>query len=173
MNLVTAERTDQQELAAIKTQVGKLSDHIEDLDDHLRGVAGHDSLDSRVVVLEREGRALMMVVTEIRKQLDDVKEALSGIKLHRSISKEFESTKIERFTAWLRFWGPIIIASISLVIPLVNMALEYKDKQDELDAQYRPDERLRRQIESDKRSQRARDVRKKLRSLEKIQEQRP
>ena len=173
MNLVTAERTDQQDLASLKAQVGKLADHIEDLDDHLRGVAGHDSLDSRVVLLEREGHANSMVVRDIRKQLDDVKETLSGIKLHRSMSKEFESTRSERFTAWLKFWGPIILASISLVIPLAKLAFEYKAKQDEIDAQYRPDEKLRRQIELDKRSQRAKVVKKKLRTLEKIQETRP
>lgn len=169
MNLVTAERTDQQELTTMKAEVLKLTDHLDDLDDHLRGVAGRESMDSRVLLLERESAGNRLILRQIKKQLDDLTMDVSGFKIHRSIIKESEQSRLERFLAWLKFWGPIILALIALIIPLAKLTLDYKPKSSIDDAEYRPDERLRQQIELDKKSKHAKDVKKKLRALEQIQ----
>ncbi len=169
MNLVTAERTDQQELSSIKIEVAKLGDHVEDLDDHLRGVSGHESLDSRVVLLERESTGNTVILRQIKVQLEQLTKEVAALQIHRAINKEVEKTRSERFSEWMKFWGPIIIALIALVIPLTKMTMEYIDKL-QSQAHYRPDERLRKQIEADKKSRRAKEVKKKLEEIEKIQE---
>lgn len=171
MNLVTAERTDQQELSAIKIEVSKLADHVDDLDEHLRGVAGHESLDSRVVLLERASTANTVLLKEINCQLKQLTTDVAAIQIHRAIDKEVSKTKAEKFSEWLKFWGPIIIAAIALIIPLTKMVLEHREKTLN-EVHYRPDERLRRQIEADKRSRRAKEVAQKLKALEKIQDSR-
>lgn len=166
MNLVTAERTDQQELSVMKTQVGKLIDHVEDLDDYLRGVAGEESLDNRVVLLERESTANHVLLRQIKRQLEDLKDIVSGMQIQSAISQGTDAKQRNWFMAKLTFWGPIIIASLGLIVPLTKIACDQFSFDQ---AVYRPDDRLRRQIERDKKSQRARDVQKKVREIEDVQ----
>lgn len=172
MNLVTAERTDQQELSSMKIEVGKLADHVEDLDDHLRGVAGRESMDSRMVLVERENTGTGILLREIKKQLEELIKDVSAIKIQRAITKESENTKFQRFTAWLVFWGPIIIATLALVLPLTKIILDSRSKIPD-NVTYRPDEKLRRQIELDKKSKHAKEVQRKLKALEQIQAHNP
>lgn len=167
MNLVTAERTDQQDLGVIKTQVSKLSDHVEDLDDYLRGVAGEESLDNRVVLLERESTANSVLLRQIKRQLEELKETVAGIKIDSAISHGTDERQRSWLSTKLGFWGPIIITAIGLVVPLSRIACDRVRSLE--DTEYRPDERLRRQIEKDKKSNHAKEVQKKLKTLETIQ----
>lgn len=166
MNLVTAERTDQQELTALKVDVERLSGHVEDIDDYLRGVAGSDSLDNRVVLLERDSTANGVLLRQIKKQLEELKTSLADIRIATAISQGTESNKRGRLTQWLGFYGPIIITAIGLVIPLTKIAC---DHQRAFSDEYRPDERLRKQIEADRKSQRGKEAAKRLKELEKAQ----
>lgn len=172
MNLVTAERTDQQELSAIVIEVAKLTDHVEELDDHLRGVAGRESIDSRVLLLERASTADTVLLKEISRQLNQLATDVAAIQIHRAINKEVDKTNAQRFSEWLKFWGPIIIAIIALIVPFAKMFFDHIDKI-QIEATYRPDEKLRKQIEADKKSKRARLVKERLDELEKVQQVRP
>ncbi len=134
MNLVTTQRTNQQELAKIDVELGKLSDHVEDVDDHLRGVAGQDSLDTRVTILEKEFQmhgALLRRISEqfggLHKLMEQLKEDVSTIKITKAITEKTDGTRTERLREWLKFWGPIIIASLALVIPLAKLGFDHWD----------------------------------------------
>ncbi len=163
MNLVTAERTDQQELGTVKQAVLKLSDHVEDLDDYLRGVAGDESLDNRVVLLERESTGNSVLLRQIKRQIEDLKDTVSNLKISSAVSQVSEEKHLSKL---IKFWLPIILASIGLLIPLTKLAI---DKIHFIEGDYRPDERLRRQIEEDKK-RRGKMVQKRLQKLEQIQE---
>lgn len=167
MNLVTAERTDQQELTVMKTEVTKLHDHIDDLDDYLRGVVGNESLDNRVVILENQNTSNSVLLRQIKKQIEDLKSTLAGIQLQEAVIGKTEAVLRGRFTEWLKFWGPIIIASLGLVIPITKIALTRLHPFE--DTTYRPDDKLKEQIEMDKKKRHAREAKKKLRAPEKIQ----
>jgi hypothetical protein len=169
MNLVTAERTDQQELTSIKADVSRLSDHVEDIDDCLRGVAGSDSLSNRVALLERESTANGVLLRQIKKQIEELRVSLADLKIANAISRGTEDNKRSRMAQWLGFWGPIIITSIGLSVPLAKVIVEHIEKTRVFDDTYRPDERLRRQIEADKKSQRGKEAAKRLRELEEAQ----
>ncbi len=97
---------------------------MEDLDDHLRGVAGVGSLDTRIEVLERESTSNGVLLRQIKKKLEEVKDDVSAIKLVRALNKESDATHQERFREWLKFWGPIIIATLALVVPLSKLAVD-------------------------------------------------
>lgn len=135
MGLVTSVRSAQQSQAKLEVQFGKLEDHVDDVDDHLRGVAGHDSMDTRVAVLERSNTANNVLLREIKRKLDDqksiideIRSDLASIKIHRSISKEYDSSKMERFKEWMKLWGAMSLASIALIVPLATLAFQNWDK---------------------------------------------
>lgn len=165
MNLITAERTDQQELTAMKSEVVKLADHIEDLDDYLRGVTGNESLDNRVVLLERESTGNTTLLRQIKKEIEGLKTQISDLKIYSAINL---GTEEKRSNKLFKFWLPIILAIIAMIIPFTKMACDRAESVAN-NVEYRPDERLRRQIEADKKSQRGKAVQKKLKELEKIQ----
>lgn len=158
-------REDDSRLAKLEIEVSKLADHLDEVDDHLRGVAGHDSLDTRVTVLEKEFQmhgALLRRISDqfsgLHTMIDGMKHALSKIEISREIGGEVEKTRVDRLKEWLRFWAPII--ALILTIAFDNREMFRPDPK------YRPDARLRKQIEADKRSQRAKMVKKKLEALE-------
>lgn len=128
MNLVTAQRTTQQVIGKLEVEVGKLEDHVEDVDDHLRGVAGRDSMDTRVAVMEREVTAHGVLLRKISRDLDGIKADVSAIKIHRAITKEVDSTNLERLQEWLKFWGPIIGGAIAIIVPLGTLLFANWDK---------------------------------------------
>lgn len=175
MNLVTSLRTNQVAMEGLEKEVAKLGDHVEDVDDHLRGVGGRESLDTRVTVMEKDVFQHGVLLQQIAKHFGsletlvaEIKADLSTIKLHRTILKETEATRMDRLREWLKFWGPIILATLALIVPLAKMVFESLDKVTFFagNVQYRPDERLRKQIEADKRSARGKAVRKRLADLE-------
>src|SRR5688572_22049030 len=177
MNLVTTLRTVQSDLAKAEKQVDKCADRVDDVDDYLRGGVG-ESLDTRMVLLEREEkahgnelRAHGGLLRDLNKQMSDLKDDVNSLTLHKSINIDAESTRTDRLKVWLKFWGPIILSSLALIVPLARLAFDSLDKIQFFagNVEYRPDERLRKQIEEDKKSQRARKVKKKLEALEKYQ----
>ena len=170
MNLVTAQRTSQQVISKVEIELGKIADHVDDVDDHLRGVSGHESMDTRMAIVEREVTSHGVILHQISKDVGQITKDLAGVTIHRAISKEFNSSRMDRFKEWLKFWGAIIVASIALIVPLAKVFFDYRAKiRDNVD--YRPDEKIRKQIELDKKSQHAKDVQKKLTALEQIQAQ--
>ncbi len=175
MNLVTAQRTNQQGMANLEIQVGKLADHVEEVDDHLRGVAGRESLDTRVTLLEREFQMHGTLLQRISEQvaampslINELKEDVSTLKITRAIIDRVDLGRTELFKEWLRFWGPIIIATLALVVPLAKLAVDkgYFART----IQYKPDERLRNEIEADKKGERGKAVRQKLADIERTAE---
>lgn len=176
MNVVTTLRTNQQDLAKMETEIVRLADHVEEVDDHLRGVAG-ESLDTRVAILEREVkaagneiRAYGGLLRDLNKQLSEIENDVRSFKLHKAISSEAEATKTERFKEWLKFWGPIVIASLSLAPQAAKVVANSWEKLRHVpNAEYRPDEKLRKEIEADKKA-RGKAVKKKLKDLEQAAE---
>lgn len=173
MNLVTTQRTIQQDLAKMETENVRLAEHVEEVDDHLRGVAG-ESLDTRVVILERESKAygneLLAyggLLRDLNKQLNDLQSDMHSFKIRKDISSEAEASRTERFKEWLKFWGPIVIASLALAPQAGKFVVNFWEKSRAVPpAEYRPDERLRKQIEADKKGARGRAVKRKLAALE-------
>lgn len=139
MNLVTAQRTNQQVLTSLEIQVGKVQDHVEDVDEHLRGVAGQPSLDTRVAIMENEIRAHGVLLRHISdqfgglekllsKDMAEIKAELSAIKMMDAMQEKAEQTKSERFKEWLKFWGPIVLATLALIVPLAKLTFDNWEK---------------------------------------------
>ena len=135
MNLVTTQRTNQQELAKMETELVKLADHVEDLDEHLRGVAGKESMDTRVSVMEKDVFQHGVLLRQIAKHfgsletmVGEIKTDLAAIKIGRALSKESEAGRLDRFKEWLKFWGVIISLGIGLIVPLATIAFDHWDK---------------------------------------------
>lgn len=139
MDLITTQRTNQQVLATMEIELGKIQEHVEEVDDHLRGVAGRDSLDTRVTLTEKDlvqhGVMLHRISDQfthlqsmIHQQLGDIKAELGKLQFQKSMADEVEKTKTDRFMAWLKFWGPIILASIALILPVTKLTFENWDK---------------------------------------------
>lgn len=175
MNLVSAQRSSQVALEGLEKEVSKLDDHVDDVDDHLRGVAGRESLDTRVVVLEREmkahGNELMIyggLLRELDKKISELKTDVHSLKFQKSMNKEIETGRLETMKEWLRFWGPIIIACLALIVPLATVVANHWSAFmfSMRDAEYKPDERLRKQIAADKKSARGRAVKNRLAALQ-------
>lgn len=173
MNLVTAQRSTQVATAGLEKEVSKLVDHVDDVDDHLRGVAGRESMDTRVTVMEKGVHQHGVLITEFAKHFGaleadvrEIRNEVSTLKIHHSITDKTEAGRTARFTEWLRFWGPIIIASLALIAPKITLnnwrRLTFFFRSDA----YRPDERLRKEIEADKKGERGKAVRKKLAEIE-------
>ncbi len=176
MNLVTAQRSSQTALEGLEKEVAKLDEHVENVDDHLRGVAGHDSLDTRVTIMERDVAQHNALLRQIAKHfgaleatVGDIRSDISTFKITRSFVEKSEAGRTERFKEWLRFWGPIIIACLALVVPLANVVANHWSAFwfSITPAEYKPDDRLRKQIEADKKGKRGRAVKKRLAALEK------
>lgn len=175
MMLVTAVRESQRGIAKLEIEVGKVTDHVEDVDDHLRGVAGKESLDTRVTIVEKEFemhgvllRRISEQFTSLHKLMDELKHDVSTFKIRREIGKESEGTRLERLKAWLSFWGPIIALVFGLVVPVGTEVFKHWDKLfPARSVQYKPDDKLRKEIEADKKGARAKTVKKKLEAIEK------
>lgn len=124
MDLVTSVRTTQQGVTKLDLQVGKLEDHVDDVDDHLRGVAGHDSMDTRVAVLERSSaesnallRSLHKKIDAQNRVLDAIQIELGGKKIASALVAEAEGSKLERFKQWMQtIWGPLATLFMTGVI---------------------------------------------------------
>jgi len=170
MNLVTAQRTSQQDLAKVEIEVGKLTDHVDDVDEHLRGVAGNQSLDVRVTLLQSEIDRLKEVNRHFLKKVDallTLEKEVAALSITKAVAKETESTRSDRAKIWLGFWGPIILVALAWVQPLARFTVNNWAKfRAPPSADYRPDERLRKEIEADKKGARGKAVRKKLADLE-------
>jgi hypothetical protein len=168
MNLVTATRTAQQELAKVETEVVRLSDHVEEVDEHLRGVGGKESLDTRITVVEKDVFQHGVLLRQVAKMEKD----LAGLKVGRAMVKESEAGRLERFKEWLKFWGVILALILGMVVPLATLIVNNWDKikPKPPSAEYRPDDRLRKEIEADKKSARAKVVKKKLEAIERQRE---
>lgn len=164
MNLVTTQRTSQQDLAKLETEVTQLAEHVEEVDDHLRGVAGKESMETRVTVMEKEVFQHGVLFPAFAKHVGALEKDLETIKIHRGIAEKLDVGKLERFKEWLRFWGPIIIASMVWIGPMARVVMRYWSKP--VNIEYRMDERLRKEIEADKRSTRKKAVDKKLADIE-------
>ncbi len=176
MNLVSAQRSSQVALEGLEKEVAKLDDHVEDVDDHLRGVAGRESIDTRVTIMEKDVMQHNVLLRQIAKHfgtletmVGEIRSDIATFKISRSFAEKTEAVQTERFKEWLKFWGPIIIACLALLVPLtkaiVNHWIAYRFSV--RPAVYKPDERLRKQIEADKRGVRGRQVKKRLEALEK------
>lgn len=176
MNLVSAQRSSQVALEGLEKEVAKLDDHVEDVDDYLRGVAGRESLDTRVTVMEKDVLQHNVLLRQIAKHfgtletmIGEIRSDISTFKITRSFVEKNEAGRTERFREWLKFWGPIVIACLALVVPLANVIANHWGAFwfSMRPAEYKPDERLRKQIEADKKSARGRAVKKRLAALEK------
>lgn len=169
MNLVSARRADQQGLAKLEIEVSKLADHIDEVDEYLRGDTGSDSVATRMSVLEKDvyGHGVAL------KNFGRLETYVATLKIHRGLGEKAGADKADRFKEWLKFWGVIISLAIGLIVPLATLVFNNWDKiRPPPSDDYRPDERLRKQIEADKKSQRAAAVKKKLAALEKVQKER-
>ena len=187
MNLVTAQRSSQTALAEVKIQLGKLEDHVEEVDDHLRGVAGRESLDTRVRLLEKEfemhGVMLRRISdqftqlhnqstahhAELQTSIQEIKQDVSTIKIAKAITEKSEGTKTERFLAWLKFWGPII----ALILTGLGGSLLYvADNFERMRGWFKHPtpaetvERLNGTIAAERKGPRAKVVKKKLADIE-------
>ncbi len=174
MSLVTATRESQRGIAKLEIEVGKISDHVEEVDDHLRGVAGKESLDTRVSLLEKEFemhgvllRRISDQFTELHSWMDNVKSQLSHLTIVRAITEKSEASRMDKFREWLKFWGAIILASLALIAPLTKLAFDNWDK---IRAMFHREkqtvESLQKEIDADKKGPRGKAVRKKLREIE-------
>jgi hypothetical protein len=139
MNIVTTQRTNQQALATLEIEIGKLTEHVEEVDDHLRGVAGKESMDTRLTVLEHETHKDSVLLHHVVKkfdqmermisvQLGEIKADLAHLKMQKAMQQEVEKSRTDRVMAWLGFWGPIIIATLALIVPLVETVASHWDK---------------------------------------------
>lgn len=135
MSLVTATRDGQRSLAKLEIEVGKLSDHVDDVDDHLRGVAGKESLDTRVTLLEKEFEMHGVLLRRISDQfgslhtmMEEMKEDVAIFKITKAVSEKVDGTRNERIKEWLKFWGPIILATLALIVPLAKLTFDNWDK---------------------------------------------
>lgn len=164
MNLVAARRADQQGLAKLEMEVARLAEHVEEVDDHLRGVTGKESVDTRLIMMEKEEFEQKTILREFVKHVGSLEKDLDSIKIHRGIEEKSDAGKLDRFKAWLHFWGPVIIACLALVVPLAKMAVDkgYFART----IQYKPDDRLRKEIEADKKGTRGKAVKDKLEAIE-------
>ncbi len=175
MTLVTSTRESQRGIAKLEIEVGKLADHVEDVDDHLRGVAGKESLDTRVTILEKEFEMHGVLLRRISDQftslhafMEEIKHDVSTFKIRRDIGKESEGTRLERLKTWLSFWGPIIALVFGLVVPVGTLLFQHWDKLfPARKVEYKPDERLRKEIAADKAGERGKKVKEKLEAIEK------
>jgi hypothetical protein len=146
MNIITTQRTNQQALATMEIEIGKLSEHVEEVDDHLRGVTG-ESLDARIVILERlvrdahtnelraHGNLLRQISSQftaldrsVITQIGDLKAELGKLQFQKSMEEESDKSKTERFKEWMKLWGSTIIAVISFATAATTVVLENWDK---------------------------------------------
>lgn len=190
-NLAAAQLASQSAFAKLEIEVGRLSDHVEDVDDHLRGVAGKESIDTRVALLERKfdmhGVMLNRIsqqFTEVHKLLEDSLkqirsdiQALSGdvsaMKVQRAIAagtselkEKSEATRLDRLKAWLSFWGPPLALIIGLVVPLATLVFQNWEKVAKL-FHHEPMtvEKLEKEIAEDRKGPRGKAVEKKKQEL--------
>jgi hypothetical protein len=178
MSLVTATRESQRGLAKLEIEVGKLTDHVDEVDDHLRGVSGRDSLDTRVAVLEKEFEMHGVLLRRISDQVSSLYTSTEGLrsdmarfKIKKEIVEDVNRGRTERFKEWLKFWGPIIIASLALIVPLAKLTFDNWDKIKPFFHQERQTvQSVEREIEKERRGPRGRAVRKKEAELEKAAE---
>ncbi len=175
MTLVTSTRESQRGIAKLEIEVGKLADHVEDVDDHLRGVAGKESLDTRVTILEKEYHMHGILLQKISDQftslhalIEELKTDVSTFKIKRAIAKEFDGTKVERLKLWLTFWGPIIALVFGLVVPLATLSFQHWSQIREV-FHHTPQtvESIQKEIEVDRRGPRGKALKKKLADWEK------
>lgn len=177
MNIITTQRTNQTFLAGLETQVGKLADHVEEVDDHLRGVAG-ESLDTRTVILEREGkahwnelRAHGNLLRQISSQVAEIKDELSGFKIQKGIAEGtehvHEKNKGEKREWYKTFWLPIILAALGAAGWFGQYVVTNREEVRGWFERERLDPvKMRAQIEKDKRGPRGKAVKKKLKEIE-------
>lgn len=174
MTLVTATRESQRGIAKLEIEVGKLADHVEDVDEHLRGVAGKESLDTRVTIVEKEFEMHGVLLRRISDQfttlhalIEELKTDVSTFKIKREIGRESEATRMERLKTWLSFWGPIIALTFGLVVPVATLVFQHWDKIVPLfHHEKQTVASIEREIEIDKKGPHGKAVRKKLAEIE-------
>jgi hypothetical protein len=139
MDLITTQRTNQQVLATMEIELGKIQEHVEEVDDHLRGVAGRDSLDTRVTLTEKDlvqhGVMLHRISDQfthlqsmIHQQLGDIKTELGKLQFQKAMQDEAEKSKSDRFKEWMRLWGSTIAAILAFVTAATTVTVENWDK---------------------------------------------
>jgi len=179
VNLVTATREGQRSLAKLEIEVGKLSDHVEEVDDHLRGVAGKESLDARVAILEKEFDMHGVLLRRISDQcntfsstLQELRVDIQAQKIVKGVMDKTEGTQFARFKEWLTFGRAVVLAVIALIVPLATLVATNWEKFAPL---FHPEKQtvqtLQRDIEKERRGPRGRIVRKKEAELEKAAEE--
>lgn len=139
MSIVTTQRTNQQALANLEVELGRLQEHVEEVDDHLRGVAGKESLDTRVTLIERDSHKDSVLLHQMVKKFDALERAittqlngitsdLTNMKFQEVLEDKVNKTKSERFKEWMKLWGATIIAVLSFATAVTTVAVENWDK---------------------------------------------
>ena len=141
MNLVTTQVTTQQTITNLSVELEDLTEHVSEVDSFLRGGKDSDrhSLETRLAMAERGVTQSEVLLRQISRQSAQLKESLDAqfktitsdlslLKINRAMEEKSEATKSERFKEWLRFWGPIILAGLALVVPLAKLSFDNWDK---------------------------------------------
>lgn len=139
MNLVTAQRTIQQDNADLVVEQQRLVEHLEDIDDHLRGVGGKESLDTRVSTCEHKleghtnllrelSRRIWALEETVKKDLSQIKQEIFSLQYKKSVDSQEQGTKTERLKEWLGFWGAIIGGILAILVPLATLTYEHWDR---------------------------------------------
>jgi hypothetical protein len=163
----------QQAIANLEVEIGNLKEHVEEVDDHLRGVAG-ESLDTRVVILEKmdkthtnELRAHGSLLMRISDKLEEMKSDLSTLKVMKAMSKESAVTRADRFKEWLKFWGPIILGLFALMSSQSKLIFDNWEKIEPLFHGKQWDaKKLQEEVDREKKGPRGKAVRKKIKAIE-------
>lgn len=132
MNLVAALRTEQQVSANREVEVQKLIEHVEDLDEHLRGVGGKESLDTRINLYEHTLGGHTRLFGELSKRIRALEDAIAqakkdlwALQYQNSVDSQKEGTKTERLKEWLGFWGKVIAIAAPIIGGIATGIYQY------------------------------------------------
>src|ERR1700759_3255347 len=89
LSLVAALRTEQQVSANREVEVQRLIEHVEDLDEHLRGVGGKESLDTRINIYKHTLDGHTNLLSQLSKRI---------AALEKSITEDLTKAKNDIFT---------------------------------------------------------------------------
>lgn len=115
LSLVAALRTEQQVSANREIEVQRLIEHVEDIDEHLRGVGGKESLDTRINIykhtldghtnlLSQISRRISSLEDIIHKDLVKMQQDIFALQYQKSVKEQTESAKPDRLKTWLGFF---------------------------------------------------------------------
>lgn len=148
-----------------------LKDHIEQVDDYLRGGPGGNEqpIGPRVLNLEVASNKTAALMEGVIRRLTRLEEKESAESMRASIAKEYkqegEATRLERFKEWMKFWGLIT----TIILGGIGWAVQYSlSNWETLEKRFRSKSapEIQAEIKKAKKSPRAKKVEQKIKAIE-------